>query len=190
MDRELAQVRRDIHASPDDPRLMLIWAQQMVRADRFAELFSFFLTQFKQLQEDQFHVLEWFLEYQEEVQQQLFLASSAEQRDFLDRLMSSGVDASDFLFFLYEDGSWPESYPIEEFCEKHEIPLESLSTPVNLAKLTKEAPIVVFTGLMSLLTGNQKALLYRIINSLKSPSSELKERFGRRRRRTGENPKG
>ncbi|MDF1664579.1 MAG: hypothetical protein P1V97_22660 [Planctomycetota bacterium] len=190
MDRELAQGRRDIKAAPDDPRLMLLWAQQMVRADRFAELFSFFLGRFDQLQDEQLHILEWFLEYQEEVQEQLVLASSEDQRAFLNGLMSSGADASDFLFFLYEDGSWPESYPIEEFCEDHEIPLESLSTPVNLARLTKEAPIVVFTGLMSLLTGNQKALLFRIINSLKSPTSELKERFGRRRRRTGENPKG
>lgn len=189
MDRELAQGRRERRAAPDDPQGLFLWAQQMVRRDRFAELFSFFLGQLEQSRELPERVLEWFLNFQEEIEGELERVDGAKQRSFLDGLMSSGVDASDFFYELYERGHWPDSYPVEEFCERYEIPVESLSTPGDLVALTKEAPIVVFTGLMSLLAGQQKGLVLRIIQSLKSPSSELKERFGRRRS-LGETPKG
>jgi hypothetical protein len=178
MDHEFAKAQRSLTAEPDDPHQWFVWAQHFHRTDRFAELVSHVVAVDSQ---DGFHkqLLQYLLEHPKDLMEELQQRSKAGRRVFFDVLLLANVDSSELFLQIYEKASKSQRKQLEKCFLEHKIPVESLQAPIGLQELAKDAPVVLFTGLMALLSGGQKPLLQRMIQSLKAPHSDLKEHFGR-----------
>jgi hypothetical protein len=89
------------------------------------------------------------------------------------------TDRFDDFLALYQRANPAQCELLEVMLKQHKIPLEAVRTPIEFQELAREAPVLVFTALMSLLSGGQKPLLKRMIRSLKRPHSEFEERISR-----------